>query len=278
MRRLAAVFALALALGVHARAQYVSEDYDFALYLIDNDLKADAKALLGTRSYMPSDTLTFLKAWTHYQLKELEEASSLFRAVPVESPFHEKSLFYSAAVSAHLGDFTSPVAELEAYGGPFGELRSLQLAGLALLRGDKDAYLQASQAFRFEDFALQEAEHQLEDIFNYRYEQKPKSPWLAAAASALVPGLGKIYAGQTGEGVSAFLVTGAFGAITAEHWIKDGLSDWKTIVPGLLFATLYLGNIYGSYMSVSIYNTKIRDAQDTAVLYNIHIPLRAVFK
>ena len=101
---------------------------------------------------------------------------------------------------------------------------------------------------------------------------------MAAIASAIIPGSGKIYAGKLGEGISAFLLTGVFGAITAEHWVKDGPANWKTIVPGLLGAFLYIGNIYGSYMSVSIYNSNLKDAQDTAVLYNIHIPLRSVFK
>ena len=152
------------------------------------------------------------------------------------------------------------------------------MAGLALLRDDPDAFKSAAGAFRYNDFTLEAAEHELAEIFSMRYETPQKSPWLAAAASAVVPGLGKIYAGQTGEGISSFLVIGAMGAITAEHWIKDGPRDWKTIVPGVLTAFLYLGNIYGSYMSVSIYNTRLNDAQDTAVLYNVHIPLRSVFK
>ena len=268
-------------LPMPSRAQertWISSDYDFAGYLIDNDMKADAKALLQRDAYFPSDTLTFLRAWTAYQLKELEEAERLFREVPQTSALYEKALFYSVAVDAHLGDYDSPARRLESYHGPYAELKGEQLAGLALLRDDPQAFKAAATSFRYSDFALRDAELQLDAIYNDRYVKPGKSPWLAAAASTLVPGLGKVYAGRLGEGIAAFLITGALGAITAEHWIKDGPGDWKTIVPGVLGAGFYLGNIYGSYMSVSIYNSNIRDAQQTAVLYNVHIPLRSVFR
>ena len=264
--------------GSSPAARWVSQDYDFVQYLIDNDLKQDARQLLFGGDFQPSDTLTFLRGWTLYQLKELEQANRYLGAVPSASAFYDQAFFYSNAVSAHLGDYVSPTARLEAYSGPYAELKGVQLAGLALLRDDPEAFKSAAGAFRYNDFKLEAAEHELDDIFELRYDKPQKSPLLAAAASALVPGLGKIYAGQLGEGVSTFLITGAMGAITAEHWIKDGPKDWKTIVPAVLTGILYIGNIYGSYMSVSIYNSHLYDAQETAVLYNIHIPLRSVFK
>ena len=264
--------------GCQAEFRSIAADYDFALYLIDNDLKRDALRLVSSPCFTPSDTLTFLLGWAHYNLKQLPQAREYFQGIPKGSSFYDQSLFYSTAVSAHLGDFSTPVASLTGYDGPYTELRDLQLSGLALLRDDPAAFKQASQSFGFSDFALQEAEHTLCDIYNSRYVKRAKSPALAAIASAIIPGSGKIYAGKLGEGISAFLLTGVFGAITAEHWVKDGPANWKTIVPGLLGAFLYIGNIYGSYMSVSIYNSNLKDAQDTAVLYNIHIPLRSVFK
>ena len=263
--------------GRCAMERWVSKDIDFVDYLIDNELKPDARALLFG-DYHPSDTLTYLRGWTLYQLKELDAASGFLKAVPSTSPFYEKSLFYSTAVSAHLGDYSSPVGPLEAYSGRYSELKDVQLAGLALLRDDPAAYKQAAASFGYSDFTIADAEKKLNDIYIYRYETKAKSPLLAAAASAVVPGLGKVYAGNLGEGIASFLLVGALGAITAEHWVKDGPQNWKTIVPGIMCAGLYIGNIYGSYMSVSIVNNDIRNAQNTTVLYNIHIPLRAVFK
>ncbi|MBR3074477.1 MAG: hypothetical protein IKH11_01800 [Bacteroidales bacterium] len=270
--------ALAAASRASAQNVWVSADFDFAGYLLDNGLKKDAKALLSRNVYFPSDTLTYLRAWVDYQLKELEPALSGFRAVPRDSGFAEKSFFYANAVSAYLGDFETPSQLLEGYGGAYKELGNMQLAGLALLRGDAETYRKASAGFAYSDFALTKPEQELQEIYELRFETKAKSPLLAAAASAVVPGLGKIYAGRVGEGVEAFLLTGIMAGITAEHWVKDGIKDWKTIVPGILCAALYIGNIYGSYVSVSIYNKDLKNAQDTAILYDIHIPLRSVFK
>ena len=270
--------ASALAAAQTPQARWISGESDFVHYLIDNDLKKDARTLVFADGFHPSDTLDFLRAWTLYQLKELEQARDFMACVPRESAYYDQAFFYGNAISAHLGDYGSPAARLEEYSGPYAELAGLQLAGLALLRDDPAAFRSAAEAFRYSDFALEAPERELDKIYNARYGTPQKSPWIAAAASALVPGLGKIYAGQLGEGISSFLLTGALGAITAEHWIKDGPQDWKTIVPAVLTGILYIGNIYGSYVSVSIYNTRVNDARQTAVLYNIHIPLRAVFK
>ena len=278
-RVLLIVLALTLALPrIAAQNTWVSDDYDFVEYLIDEGLKQDASALVRRDVYFPSDTLTFLRGWTRYQLKDLQPALELFRAVPSSSTFAQKAFFYGNAVSAHMGDYAAPAKLLETYDGPYRELGSLQRAGLALLSKDPEAYKKAAKDFGYADFALVDAEKQLDEIFASRYERPAKSPWLAAAASAVVPGLGKIYSGRIGEGIEAFLLTGISGAITAEHWIKDGPKDWKTIVAGAFTAALYIGNIYGSYVSVSIYNNNLRDVQDTAILYDIHIPLRTVFK
>lgn len=281
MRRSLLCLAIALLMPVALSAQnscWASDDFDFVEYLIDNGLKKDAKALLSRNTYAPSDTLTYLRAWTAYNLKELEVSRELFRAVPSGSPFGDKSLFYSVAVSAHLGEYSEPVGWLDAYDGGYQDVKNLQLAGLALLRDDPSAFLEASGRFGDGSFALQQPQKDLYSIYSQRYGEKAKSPWLAAAASAVVPGLGKVYAGNLGEGIATFLITGVLGAITAEHWVKDGPGDWKTIVPGALCAVFYIGNIYGSYVSVSIQQNKIKDAQTTAILYNIHIPLRSVFR
>ena len=277
MRRLLTFTFLFLCIAASAQTKWISQDYDFVLYLVDSDMKQDACHLMKASDYYPSDTLVFLKGWTDYQVKDLSSALESFSKLPSVSPFYEKGLFYGVALSAHLGDYDGARARLNSYSGPRTELKQLQSAGIALLREDPQAYKEASGSFSYRDFALTEAELALDDIYNSRYLKNPKSPFVAAAASAIVPGLGKIYAGRIGEGVSSFLVIGAMGAITAEHWVKDGPRDWKTIVAGLISAAFYIGNIYGSYVSVSIQNTQLHDAQTTAILYHIHIPLRSVF-
>ena len=263
----------------------VTLDYDFFKYLSDNDLKQDAKTLLKG-AYSESDTLDFLRAKVLFSDNKHYQASSLFSRVPFESPFGPEAFYYRIVSLATLGDYGSasgllsssalPVAFSE--GGPYSELTSLQAAGLALLKGEKDEWARRSAAFTYSDFALTESERVLSEIGSGRFDARRKIAGLAALASTVIPGAGKIYAGRVGEGVAAFMTVGSLGAITAENWKRHGIKDWRTILAGSLCATFYLGNIYGSYMSVSIENDEKTAAENMVILYHLHLPLRSIFR
>ena len=278
MRRLCCLFFMALTLPSFAQRSYASKDAAFVDYLIGNNMEDEAVLLLTRSRYHASDTLQYLRGWANYSAKRLEAAAEAFDKVPAGSPFHDKSLFFNVISNAHLGNLSRSSELLGSYDGPFKELKSLEEAGIALLEDRRDDFIAATGEFTFSQYALTESERALQGIFNERYYGRSKSPALAAAASAVVPGLGKVYAGELSEGVAAFLTVGSLAAITAENWAKYGVKDWKTILFGTLGAVFYIGNIYGSYVSVSIHNNDLRNAQDTAILYHIHIPLRSVFQ
>ncbi|MEW6685765.1 MAG: tetratricopeptide repeat protein [Candidatus Edwardsbacteria bacterium] len=81
-----------------------------------------------------------------------------------------------------------------------------------------------------------------------------KKPILAAFLSSLVPGLGRVYAGRSGDGVSSFLLTVSSG-LSAYKYYRQGEK-----VPAVVFGSIglffYLGDIYGSVLSVKLYNEK----------------------
>lgn len=257
----------------------VSQDAAFVDYLFGNGMNEEAVALLeGTAYDSQSDTLNYLKGWAYYNTKRLTKASEAFSKVPVGSAYYDKSLFFDVVSNAHLGNYDRSMELLESYSGPYTEVAHMEHAGLSLLKGDTAAFATSSAFFTYSDPSLVEAQKNLCTVYNDRLEHKRKSPFLAATASALVPGLGKVYSGHLGEGVSSFMVCGALAAVTAETWHKNGLSDWRTILFGTLSAAFYVGNIYGSYISVELYEDTLTQAQNLAVLYNIHIPLRSVFR
>ncbi|MBU2492187.1 MAG: hypothetical protein KJ571_06135 [Bacteroidetes bacterium] len=83
-----------------------------------------------------------------------------------------------------------------------------------------------------------------------------KSPETAAWLSAIIPGLGKIYAGEIGDGITSFLFTGvlsflAYDNFKADHkfraWLFTGLAAW-----------FYGGNIYGSAAAAQNYNAGVK--------------------
>lgn len=265
---------------------YAKEDINFALYLLGNNMKEEALSLIknpNTRyfnSIPTKDSVNYLKGWVYYSAKELERASIFFDSVSKESAFYPKSIFFNALTNAHIGNYSKANNILETFhdtNSNFKEIYHYQSAGLALLERDFEKYKYHSQNFTHNDFRLAEQEENLKNIYNDIQSHKYKSPWVAGISSAIIPGLGKIYAGSYGEGISSFLLIGSLGAITAENWIKNGPLNWKTIVFGAIGAVFYIGNIYGSISSVKIYYEDFNNQQNITILYNIHIPLRTIF-
>ncbi|MEJ2617135.1 MAG: hypothetical protein P8Z35_19440 [Ignavibacteriaceae bacterium] len=92
----------------------------------------------------------------------------------------------------------------------------------------------------------------------YREKSDPpyKSETTAMILSILIPGAGKIYTDQTGDGIFAAVATGLCGYLAYDNFrAKHNFRGW--IFSGLT-AFFYAGNIYGSAASAQIYNAGIR--------------------
>lgn len=270
---------LLFVLSLTLRAQsFVSEDVGFINYLIGNRLYKDAATYLEYMPYSPSDTLAYFKGLSSYYVKDFQKAVDSFKQVSPASDYFENSVFCGAVCAAYNNEPLSGYALLDSYSGPLEEMKHFQKAGLSLLGGDRATYEAESAFFTYAPGDLYDGETLLKDIYNSRYLDKKKSPALAATLSALVPGLGKIYVGRPDEGVAAFLTVGILAGFTAESWIKQGPADWRTIVFGTLGSLFYLGNIYGSYVSVGIQTDFINDAQNNSIVVNLHLPVRNLLK
>lgn len=90
-----------------------------------------------------------------------------------------------------------------------------------------------------------------------------KSLTTAALLSTIIPGAGKIYTGEIGDGVTA-LITTALSAYLAYTNFKAGHQFRGWLFTGLT-AFFYGGNIYGSAASAQIYNARIRFNFDNEV-------------
>lgn len=253
----------------------IGADGEFVLDLLDRGLKEDALVLLGEGNYAPGDSLSYLRGLALFDDRQFQAADQWLSSV--SGHLAEPALFYDAVAKTHLDASGEALEALEAYSGEYSELAALQKSGLALVLGDLGAFKGYSESFSFSDYRLSDSEKALKRIAA-SLEKSQKSPWLAAGLSALIPGAGKIYAGQTGPGVASFLAVGSLAAITAEQWNHHGAKDWRTIVAGSLCGIFYIGNIYGSWVSVSIQRQNIKDETKALVLYNISIPLGSFFR
>ncbi len=106
-------------------------------------------------------------------------------------------------------------------------------------------------------------------ILNYYLLKKfppAKSVATAAILSAIIPGAGKIYTGEIGDGITAFAATALSAYLAYSNFHNDHqFRGW--LFTGLT-AFFYGGNIYGSAASAQIYNVRMKfDFQKSVKLF-----------
>ncbi|MFZ2324755.1 MAG: hypothetical protein WAV89_13790 [Ignavibacteriaceae bacterium] len=93
------------------------------------------------------------------------------------------------------------------------------------------------------------------DLYDWKQNPPYKSELLAGILSTVIPGAGKIYTQNYGDGITAFILTGLFGYLAYTNF--DHNHDFRAWTFTGLNAFFYAGNIYGSVASAQIFNAKI---------------------
>lgn len=204
------------------------------------------------RKELYSDTLNYKIASCYFGMGNYPEAISQFLLIPIES-----SLFILSRhkmIAARLLQenyeliYSDYNALISSYGNDMSTIRSLYAASLLFSREapiNRDWFLES-----FDEKSRLKAES-----FFYRKTMSGyKSESLAGIFSAIIPGTGKIYVGNYGDGILALISTGLLGYIAYNNfkadrkfrgWVFTGLSVY-----------FYAGNIYGSIASAQIFNAK----------------------
>ena len=151
------------------------------------------------------------------------------------------------------------------------------MAGISLLKRDTAAFRKYAGSFTNEFYSLATEEQSFRDYSTKISQFRKKSNWKAAVISAVIPGLGKVYARKLGEGISSFIIVTALGAVAFENYRKDGLTDVKTLFFGTMFGIYYVGNIWGSAIAAQRHNNQFYYEINQKVLLDLHIPLRTIF-
>jgi TM2 domain-containing membrane protein YozV len=110
---------------------------------------------------------------------------------------------------------------------------------------------QAEEALAGYGFAETEA---LRNIAQKGSTMRRKSPLAAAALSAVIPGSGKIYAGEYGDGIHSLIFIGVMGTLSVLSFRTDGLDSVRGWIYASIAGVLHAGNIYGSIVSARRYN------------------------
>lgn len=86
-----------------------------------------------------------------------------------------------------------------------------------------------------------------------------RSQAVAGLLSAVVPGLGKGYAGRWADGLFSFLVVSITGWQSYDGFHREGKGSAKGWVYGLLCFGFYSGNIWGSLVAANQHNKRIEE-------------------
>ena len=226
------------------------------------------------------DSMNYYSGLAGYNLQLLERSNKSFLAVSAESGFHNPSRFFAAWNEFYLGNPLKGMENIQKINTSAPDEKELldmfRTGGCLLERNITEAGVFLNIA-KNEDFKYKAQWDRMDLHYGRLVGFKPKSYAAAGFLSGVIPGSGKIYAKQKGAGVSSFLLTGALAAITIENGLKSGWSRWNTLVAGGIFSLFYVGNIYGSIVSVKIYRQRFFNEVDRAILLDLSIPLRNIY-
>lgn len=204
-------------------------------------------------SFSASDTVKYKIALSFLKMARFTEAEDRFRSLLPGSSLKDEAklgLFETKFFSSNMGQLRELYRESDFHPVKYADpVRSLYY--LTFLYGN--APLPAE-----EEFTLAFPAHSRDEMKNF-YNRKAapgyKSSLKAALLSALIPGLGKVYTGEYGDGITAFIVSGLLSYLTYDNFIAHHYFRGYTFAG--LAALFYAGNIYGSAAQAQIYNAGI---------------------
>jgi len=138
------------------------------------------------------------------------------------------------------------------------DVRALNLLGLSLARlkhWSKAESLFCEGQLRFQ----WNSDHvdSLCELIRYGNNLPNKSKYKAGVLSAIVPGLGKFYSGRKTDGFFAFITVGTSAWQSIRGFQQDGNRSVKGWMFGILAIGFHVGNIYGTTISVGLYNNEL---------------------
>lgn len=267
----------------------VHEEIEFLSYLLGNGEYANVISqaaelnLNSIQNQNQKDSILYMAGWAGYHRKKLQYSNEQFKLIQSSSIYFTKAKFYESFNNAYLGYHEAAIEILKSelidsiLNPNERSLKYFELSGTALLKRDFDLFDNLSSQLDTSYFALKEEQKAMLDHYSDLKAIKQKSPLVAGLMSAVIPGSGKFYAGYRGLAISAAIPTVLFGVVAAENLVKGGPTSPQFIAFAALFSAFYVGNIWGSVLSVKIYKDEKYDEIDHSIIVDMHIPLRRIF-
>jgi len=203
-----------------------------------------------------NDTVAYKIALSYYSSYNLEKAKESLKLINKNSIFYDESILESLKIQYLLNEKfnieydESLIATLkdEKIHSAF-----LKLWFTTNLRYPLPGVIDSEENFL--DVFEEPLKSMAKELFYLRYYPNYKNPETAGILSAIIPGAGKFYVDEIGDGVMALLTTGIFVFLSYDNFRADhNFRGWLFAGISSLF---YAGNIYGSVAAAQIYNARV---------------------
>ncbi len=262
----------------------VNQTISFVNYLSANNRFDDALNVLSDhQKILQPDTFNFYKAYVFYELRKPDTASCYFDKIDKKSPLFFKSQFFNSLNLAYSRKINLSKQKINLINTDtlfyYKQLVNTVNAGISLLERDYQKFDSISSLFLKSDYRLQNEQERLVEMKKEIIMANKKSPTIAGLLSAVVPGLGKFYAGKKGASLSAFGVNVFLAAATFESYYRTkSIKNPQVLIFGTLFSFFYVGNIMGSVFSVKQQIRSVNGKYNNEILASIHYPILNFFK
>lgn len=274
-----------LNIDVEKKDSITNKEFAFVNHLIYSKFYDEALIEINTNSVLLNnlDSANYLKGWTLYMIKDLDNSTLSLLKVSRNHPTYIKSRFFASYNQVFIGKYSFADSLLSSinFGNnenrPLQSLYNFEKAGICLLNQNFENFNKYYSIVDTAYYFLENEAKRMPLLAMKIQGNKRKSRILAGAMSTIIPGLGKIYAGKTKEGIASFMHVGVLGLITYDLYRKDKKINVFNTLSAVVFAVFYGGNIYGSVSCVDrVYNERKHEIENQ-ILFDMHIPLRVFF-
>lgn len=264
----------------------LKKDSLFLHHLLESNENHDALQLISQlRKQYPDSVkqhldLDYWQGFAHYSLKQLDSSAFYLSNISRANIHFEKAQFLGGISSTYLKKWSiskETFNKITPSDSLTMTLKNFELSGVVLLQRNFTQFDSLQKLPSFQHYALAKQQDNFKDYRAIIQKQQRKSPLKAAIMSVIIPGSGKIYAGQLGQGIAALLQNAIFGLQAYEGLRKDGIKSPRFIIYGGLFTLFYIGNVWGSALSVQIKRREFNEKVDEQIIFDMHIPLRTIF-
>lgn len=246
------------------------KETDLALLNLNN-------ALINNNNQEQIDSIQFFKGLLFFEKKNFDSANfSLKNVSNSSSIFIQSSFVRSIALgySSNNGDtFIKVINEIPNNDSIISKIKIMMLASNALINNNYPIYDSLISQINDSLYIYNTLQSTL-NKWNLLRNKKAKSEFLAGTLSAIIPGLGKVYAGKGFDGLSTFFTHIPLALILNESLHGSGVNSARFITFASITSLFYFGNIITSYYYVNINRKEVDFERKNEVLLQCNVMLR----